>query len=240
MDEPMAVFALEDVKVAKQGKPVLDGITWEIGEGRITTLLGPSGSGKTSLLRLLNRLDDPTSGRIFYRDKPVISWDVCHLRREIGMVFQRPELFDGTVESNLLFGPTIHCMCVDIDEIISAVGLDRALLGQDVGTLSGGEAQRVSIGRALSVDPRVLLLDEPTSGLDPTATLQIEAVVKRLVTSLGLTSLFVTHDIEQAKRISDTAMLIIGGRKIEEGPMEDVLANPRDPRTLRFLRGELN
>jgi putative ABC transport system ATP-binding protein len=236
----MAVLTLEDVKVAKQGKPVLDGINWEINAGRITTLLGPSGSGKTSLLRLLNRLDDPTSGRILYKDQAIHSWDVRGLRREIGMVFQRPELFDGTVEANLLFGPTIHSMCVDVGEIMAAVGLDKAILGQDVRTLSGGQAQRVSIGRALAVGPRVLLLDEPTSGLDPTATFQIEAVVKRLVGTLGLTSVFVTHDIEQAKRIGDTAMLIIDGRMVEEGPMADLLARPQDPRTLRFVRGELN
>lgn len=236
----MAVFELEDVKVAKQGKPVLDAINWKIDGGRITTLLGPSGSGKTSLLRLLNRLDDPSSGVIFYKDQALSSWDILSLRREVGMVFQRPELFDGTVEANLLFGPTIHSMCIDIRDIMAAIGLDEAMLGQDVRTLSAGQAQRVSIGRALAVGPRVLLLDEPTSGLDPTATFQIEAVVKRLVSSLGLTSVFVTHDIEQAKRIGDTAMLIIDGRMVEEGPVADLLANPRDPRTLRFVRGELN
>lgn len=235
----MAVFALESVRVVKQSRPVLEAVTWSVEAGRTTTVLGPSGSGKTSLLRLLNRLDDPSAGRVLYKDQPIASWDIRDVRREVGMVFQRPELFDGTVESNLLFGPNLHGLCIEVADIMSLVGLDAGLLGQDASTLSVGQAQLVSIGRALAVDPQVLLLDEPTSGLDPTATSQIEAVVKRLVGSLGLTCVFVTHDIEQARRIGDRAMLIIEGRKVEEGPMAEVLSNPRDSRTLRFVRGEL-
>jgi putative ABC transport system ATP-binding protein len=235
----MPVFELEDVKVAKQGKPVLEGMTWRVEGGRITTVLGPSGSGKTSLLRLLNRLDDPSAGRVLYKDRPIETWDISSVRREVGMVFQRPELFEGTVESNLLYGPNLHGLCIEVAEIMSLIGLDAELLDQDASTLSAGQAQRVSIGRALAVGPQALLLDEPTSGLDPTATYRIEAVVRRLVESLDLTCVFVTHDIEQARRIGDTAMLIIDGMKVEEGPMAEVLSNPRDPRTLRFIRGEL-
>jgi putative ABC transport system ATP-binding protein len=235
----MPVFELEDVKVAKQGKPVLEGMTWRVEGGRITTVLGPSGSGKTSLLRLLNRLDDPSAGRVLYKDHPIETWDISSVRREVGMVFQRPELFEGTVESNLLYGPNLHGLCIEVAEIMSLIGLDAELLDQDASTLSAGQAQRVSIGRALAVGPQALLLDEPTSGLDPTATYRIEAVVRRLVESLDLTCVFVTHDIEQARRIGDTAMLIIDGMKVEEGPMAEVLSNPRDPRTLRFIRGEL-
>jgi putative ABC transport system ATP-binding protein len=130
-------------------------------------------------------------------------------------------------------------MPVDVEEVMTLVGLEKAMLKQDAGNLSGGEVQKVSIGRALSVGPKVLLLDEPTSGLDPTATLQIEALVKRLVKTLGLTCVFVTHHIEQAERMGDTAMLLIGGRKIEEGSMSSFLNHPRDPRTMKFIRGEL-
>jgi putative ABC transport system ATP-binding protein len=155
------------------------------------------------------------------------------------MVFQRPELFEGTIEDNLVFGPAMHGTCIDVGEVLELVSLPSSMLTQDVTTLSGGEAQKVSIGRALAVGPCALLLDEPTSGLDPTATFQIEALTKRLVESLGLTCVFVTHDVEQARRIGDSAILLIDGKKAEDGPMADVLTNPRDPRTLKFIRGEL-
>jgi putative ABC transport system ATP-binding protein len=214
-------------------------VDWCVAEGRISTILGPSGSGKTSLLRLLNRLDDPASGRVYYKDRLISSCDVCTLRREVGMAFQRPELFEGTVEDNLRFGPDIHDIPIDIAEVLALIGLEVDILGQDAKTLSGGEAQKVSIGRAISVGPRILLLDEPTSGLDPTATLQIESLVKRLVSSLGLTCIFVTHYIEQARRMGDNAILLIDGRKVEEGAMSHFLNHPQDPRTLKFLRGEL-
>ncbi|MFH1313860.1 MAG: ATP-binding cassette domain-containing protein [Candidatus Eisenbacteria bacterium] len=235
----MDVFRLEKVQVIKSGKPVLESLDWCVADGRTSTILGPSGSGKTSVLRLLNRLDDPASGRVLYKDKPISSWDVCALRREVGMVFQRPELFEGTVEANLRFGPALHDIHVDIGEVMSLVGLDAGMLEQDARSLSGGEAQKVSIGRAISVGPKVLLLDEPTSGLDPTACLQIEELVKRLVKTLGLTCIFVTHYIEQAKRMGDAAILLISGRKVEEGPMSDFLDHPQDARTLKFIRGEL-
>ena len=235
----MDTFRLEQVGVVRSGKPVLESLDWCVEDGRISTILGPSGSGKTSLLRLLNRLDDPASGRVFYKDRPVTTWDICTLRREVGMAFQRPELFEGTVEDNLRFAPAIHGTAVDIEEVMTLVGLEAAMLKQDTGNLSGGEIQKVSIGRALSVGPKVLLLDEPTTGLDPTATLQIEALVKRLVKTLGLTCVFVTHYIEQAKRMGDAAMLLIDGRKVEEGAMPNFLNHPKDPRTMKFIRGEL-
>ncbi len=235
----MDLFRLEHIGVTKSGKQVLGPVDWTVSEGRISTIMGPSGSGKTSLLRLLNRLEDPTLGSVFYKGAEITSWDIRRVRREVGMVFQRPELFEGTIEDNLLFGPNIHRMCVDVEEIIKLVGLAPSMLGQDVKTLSGGQAQKVSIGRALAVGPSSLLLDEPTSGLDPTSTLQIEALVSRLVESLGLTCIFVTHDIAQARRIGDSAVLLIDGKKVEEGPIEDVLTRPQDPRTMQFIRGEL-
>jgi ABC-type phosphate transport system ATPase subunit len=233
------IFKLEQVAITKSDKQVLGPVDWTVTEGRITTIMGPSGSGKTSLLRLLNRLDDPAAGRVSYKGEDIAQWDIRALRHEVGMVFQRPELFEGTIEDNLLFGPAMHGTCINIDEILELVGLPSSMSTQDVRTLSAGEAQKVSVGRALAVGPRTLLLDEPTSGLDPTATFQIEALTKRLVESPGLTCVFVTHDIEQARRIGDSAILLIDGRKVEDGPIADVLTKPSDPRTLKFIRGEL-
>jgi putative ABC transport system ATP-binding protein len=155
------------------------------------------------------------------------------------MVFQRPELFEGTVRDNILFGTELHGINIDLREILSLVALDQGMLDRNVGTLSGGQAQKVSIGRTIAVGPRVLLLDEPTSGLDPTATLQIESLVTRLVSALGLTCVFVTHLIDQARRIGDSAVILIDGKKVEEGPLEEVFANPKDRRTKKFMEGEL-
>ncbi len=235
----MDIFRLEDVHLTRGTTEVLKGVGWCVQEGRTSVILGPSGSGKTSLLRLLNRLDEPTSGRIYFRDAPIDSHDLPRLRKEVGMVFQRPELFDGTVRDNILFGAQIHNVGVDLGEILSLVALDHGMLDRDVATLSEGQAQKVSIGRAIAVGPRVLLLDEPTSGLDPTATLQIESLVKRLVGALGLTCVFVTHLIDQAGRIGDGAIILIDGKKVEEGPVTALLTRPKDPRTRRFMRGEL-
>jgi putative ABC transport system ATP-binding protein len=233
------VFNLEGVRVAKQGVEILRGIDWRVPEGRISIILGPSGSGKTSLLRLLNRLDEPTSGRIQYGGNAIDSYEVYRLRREVGMVFQRPELFEGTVRENLLFGSDLHKINVNTDNILSLVALENDMLDRDVSTLSGGQAQKVSIGRSVAVGPRVLLMDEPTSGLDPTATLQIETLVRRLVETLGLTCIFVTHLIEQARRVGDRAIVIMDGQKVEEGHIPDMLTSPRDSRTHKFIRGEL-
>jgi putative ABC transport system ATP-binding protein len=233
------VFRLEQVGQAKAGVSILKSLDWRIPKGGISTLLGPSGSGKTSLLRLLNRLDEPASGQIYYNDEAIPSLNIQSLRREVGMVFQRQELFEGTVEENILFGPSVHRIWIDVEDILELVGLDADLSGRDVSTLSGGQAQKVSIARALAVGPRVLLLDEPTSGLDPTSTLQTESLVKRLAATLGLTCVFVTHDIEQAKRVGDRAVLLIDGHKVEEGPISQILTHPKDSRTLRFMRGEL-
>jgi len=235
----LEIFKLSHITVIKDQTVVLGPVDWQIHEGRISVILGPSGSGKTSLLRLLNRLDDPTKGTILYNGEPIASYDVQQLRREVSMVFQRAELFPGTVRSNILWGTTIHRICVDPADIAEMVGLPTAMLDKDVSRLSGGEAQKVSIGRAIAVGPKVLLLDEPTSGLDPTSTLQIEELVRHLVKRLHLTCVFVTHDMEQARRVGDDAILLIDGKKVEEGSVDRLLNNPRDGRTLKFIRGQL-
>jgi putative ABC transport system ATP-binding protein len=235
----MSVFRLESVGLSRSGTRIFDDLNLGISARGITTLLGPSGSGKTSLLRLLNRLDEPDSGKIFYNDQPITSYDIQALRRDVGMVFQRQELFEGSVKDNILFGPGLHGLAVDPEEILDLVGLDCASRDKDVANLSGGQAQKVVIARALAVDPKVLLLDEPTANLDPTSTLQIEEVIMHLSRDLGLTCLFVTHNVDQAQRVGDSAFVLIDGQVVEEGPIGDILANPRDPRTLRFAKGEL-
>ncbi len=234
-----AVFHLSQVSMARNGKEILKNIDWTVPAGRVSIVLGPTGSGKTSLLRLLNRLDDPSSGEIRYMGAPLSSIDVRDLRVEVGMVLQQPFLFEGTVLDNILYGCRLHGMDVDPAEITALVGIDEAMLRQDVSTLSVGQSQKVSIARAVALRPRVLLLDEPTSGLDPTSTVQVEELVSGLVRALGLTCVFVTHRIEQARRLGHRGILIIDGSRVEEREIEDMLSSPADERTRRFLNGEL-
>lgn len=233
------VFELLDVSLAKDGKEILKGIDWKILPGQVSIVLGPTGSGKTSLLRLLNRLDDPTSGEVRYTNKPITSMRVADVRREVGMVLQQPFLFEGTVLDNILYGPRLHGVDADVGEVTSLVGIGDDMLDQDAATLSVGQSQKVSIARAVALRPRVLLLDEPTSGLDPTSTLQIESLLSGLVEALELTCVFVTHHIEQARRLGHRGILIIDGAKVEERGIEEMLSSPADDRTRRFINGEL-
>jgi putative ABC transport system ATP-binding protein len=233
------IFELRAVELERDGTRVIGPVDLKVGGCATFVIMGPSGSGKTSLLRLLNRLEDPSRGEVVYRGKSLESYDVELLRREVGMVFQRAELFEGTVEENLRFGPAIHGMEADVGELLRIVGLDESMLTRKVGTLSGGQAQRVSIGRSLAVKPQVLLLDEPTTGLDPTATHQVETAVRNLTREMEVTSVFVTHNVEQARRVGDRAVLLIDGRKVEEGSIDEILERPSDTRTALFIRGEL-
>ena len=188
-------------------------------------IAGPSGSGKTSLLRLLNRLDEPTSGTVFvegidYRDiKP------RDLRRKLGLVTQRPYLFPGTVAENLRFGPSQRgeVLAQDvIEQLLTQVGL-AGFAGREVANLSGGEAQRVSVARTLANSPVVLLLDEPTSALDEAAKRDVETAIQTVVRNHGLTCVVVTHDLAQAIRVAQRALLLESGRILRDGSVSEVL-----------------
>ena len=233
------VFELNKVSLSINGREILKSIDWVVPAGQVTIVLGPTGSGKTSLLRLLNRLYDASSGEIRYSGRPIRSVDVPVLRKEVSMVLQQPFLFEGTVLDNILYAPRLHGLDVDVSEVISLVGIDRGMLEQDAGTLSVGQSQKVSIARAVALRPRVLLLDEPTSGLDPTSTFQIESLLSELGKALDLTCVFVTHHIEQARRLGRRAILIIDGTRVEERNIEEMLSSPADERTRRFIDGEL-
>ena len=237
--ERQPVFELRDVSLAKNGKHILKGIHWKVASGEVSVLLGPTGSGKTSLLRLLNRLDDPTSGEVLYMGEPVSSVDVLDLRKQVGMVLQKPFLFEGSVLDNIVYGAQLHGIDVDVNRLRGLVGIPEGMLNQDVETLSAGQSQKVSIARALALKPKVLLLDEPTTGLDPTATLQVETLLNDLVRTLGVTCVFVTHYIDQARRLGHRGMLIVDGARVEEGEIREMLSSPSDERTRKFMNGEL-
>ncbi|MGA8308585.1 MAG: phosphate ABC transporter ATP-binding protein [Terriglobales bacterium] len=198
---------------------------FEVYSGEVLAIAGPSGSGKTSLLRLLNRLDEPTSGTVFVEGTDYRTIEPRELRRKLGMVTQRPYLFPGTVADNLRFGPAQRGQTLPpeaIEELLAQVGL-KGYAKRDVANLSGGEAQRVSVARTLANTPLVLLLDEPTSALDEAAKLEVETTIRKVVHDQGLTCVIVTHDLAQAARMAGRALLLESGRIVREGPVGEVL-----------------
>jgi putative ABC transport system ATP-binding protein len=212
------VLVLEDVSVVRGPVRVLDGVSASFGVGRCTAVAGPSGSGKSTLLRLLDRLEEPHSGRVLLHGQDLRSYDVLALRRRVGLLQQAPVLLGATVVEDLSVG-----RAVSADEalaLLARVGLDGLALDRPTASLSGGEAQRLCLARALAVGPEVLLLDEPTSALDAVAARAVERVVRSLVDD-GLTAVLVSHDLESARRLADDVVVLRGGRVVETGPARD-------------------
>jgi putative ABC transport system ATP-binding protein len=208
---------------------VLDGIDLEIPARRVTALVGPSGSGKTSLLRLLNRLEEPTAGEIRYGGRPLAGYPVRELRCRVGFIFQSPTLFPGTVRENLavaaeLAGRPPGEWESRMREALAAAELDVDLLERAGDRLSGGERQRVTIARALVASPEVLLMDEPTSALDPATADRLVETVCRMSRERGLTVVLVTHRHDEARRSSDATALLERGRVVAFGCTREVFA----------------
>jgi putative ABC transport system ATP-binding protein len=208
----VALFELEAVTVAGVLRPRLDNVSLALPGGGITVLEGPSGSGKSTLLRLLNRLEAPDGGSVRYLGDDLAERDVLAHRREVGMVFQAPVLFPGTVADNLAVAEPVD----PPEHLLERAGLPATFLAREAGTLSGGEAQRACLARALGTRPRVLLMDEPTSALDPAASLLIEQLARSLAAD-GVPIVLVSHDREQARRLGDRIIALDEGR-LATGP----------------------
>jgi putative ABC transport system ATP-binding protein len=207
------------------GKILVEDATFETEAGEVLALTGPSGAGKSSLLRLLNRLDEPTQGTVYLEGTDYREIPPRELRRQVGMVTQRPFLFPGSVADNLRFGPAQRGESppeAEVADLLVRVGLD-GYAGRNVTHLSGGEMQRVSVARTLANSPRVLLLDELTSALDEAAKRGIESLVRTIVRDQRLACVMVTHDIEQAARLADRALVLERGRILRAGPVREVL-----------------
>ena len=220
------MFELREVVAGPADAPILRGLTVDIPCRGITALAGPSGAGKSTLLRLLNRLDDPVSGVIMWDGRPIAEWDPRALRRRVAMVFQRPPLFDGTVFDNL------RVACPDLvspgaEAILARVGLSPTLLDRTATDLSGGEAQRMSIARALLTEPSVLLADEPTASLDGASRITIEQLARSIAED-GVPVVWVSHDTEQLRRIADHVLVLIDGDVAAFGTLSELDRHP-DP-----------
>ena len=201
-DHAPVLFELRDVSLTRGERRVLDSLDARIEPGA-TAIVGPSGAGKSTLLRLLNRLADPDGGTIAYRGRPLDSYDPLALRREVSLVPQLPALLPGTVESNLAYAARLAGKQLEAAECLRHAGLAAEFAERDVSRLSVGEQQRAMLARALAQQPGVLLLDEPTSALDSEARDAIEATLRRLRAELDLSLVLVTHDPEQARRLTD-------------------------------------
>ncbi|MBK6668455.1 MAG: phosphate ABC transporter ATP-binding protein [Actinobacteria bacterium] len=208
-----ALFEFAGVTVRFGDRVALDAVDLVLPQRRLIALVGASGSGKSTLLRLCNRLEVPTDGRIRFRGDDVAQLDPVQLRRRVGMVFQRPTPFDGSVLDNLrVADPTIDA--TSAVAWCARVGLSADVVEQTATTLSGGEAQRMCLARTLATRPQVVLMDEPTSALDHENALRIEDLARTLVDSDGISVIWVSHDRAQVERIADEAVEVASGRVI--------------------------
>lgn len=220
----MDLFEFDDVVVRFGDDVALDHVTASVPDGgAITCLLGASGSGKSTLLRLCNRLEVPASGTVRFRGRSLDDIDPLRLRRSVGMVFQRPTPFPGSVRDNFLVADP-QATEQAMRRVLDQVHLPLTFLEREADSLSGGEQQRGSLARTLITGPEVLLMDEPTSALDPTATRALEELGRELADD-GMPILWVTHDLDQADRIADRRIVLVGGRLADEHQVEHYLAS---------------
>lgn len=250
----MAAVELRRVSVWYGPAEALTDITLSIEAGRVLSLIGPSGCGKSTLLRVLNRMVDRVpgvriAGEARIHDVDILSpgVDLVALRRRVGMVFQRPPIFPMSIFDNVAYGLRLlgirdpHELRQTVEESLKQAALwdeVRGKLRRPALGLSGGQQQRLALARALAVKPEVLLMDEPTSALDPVSAARIEDLVVQL--KGRYTIVLVTHNLQQAARVSDYTAFLVGGRLIEMAETPVLFTTPRDRRTERYLTGQVD
>ncbi len=247
----MSIISTRNLELYYGAFHALKGIDIDIEEKEITALIGPSGCGKSTFLKTLNRMNDLIPGVLIigeakYRDTDIYAktTNVNLLRKSIGMVFQAPNPFPMTIYDNIAYGPRLHGnhSKASLDEIVES-SLRGAALWDEVKDrlkksalgLSGGQQQRLCIARALSVEPEILLMDEPTSALDPASTMRIEELMDDL--RKNYTVVIVTHNMQQAARISDKTAFFLIGELVEMGKTDDIFSIPKDKRTEDYITG---
>lgn len=237
---------------------VLDDVSLSVDAGEVLTIVGPSGTGKTTLLRLLAAFHPPDTGTVTWDGTDL--WGLSEerrlaIRRRMSMVFQEPSLFNAPVHQNAMYGNRVrrswrarlrtsvrglfgdNPLAESVRAALETVGMAEKA-DQNALSLSGGEAQRVAFARALAVDPEIILLDEPTSNLDPRNTAVLENAIRRAC-ERGVGAVVATHDMHQAERLSDRIAFLFEGEVVETGPPEQLFERPDDPRTQRFIDGDL-
>jgi len=227
-------------RIANQGgaKTIIDDFTYNFDTCRSYTVLGSSGAGKSSLLRLLNRLDEPSGGQVFYKGQDIREIAPPTLRCRVGYLFQTPYLFDGTVRDNIRFARQ-ELTDDETGELARQCKIKPDLLDQAVSNLSVGEKQRVALARLMATGPDIALLDEPTSALDPANTEAVENLISGLVKSCKLSVIMVTHDPNQALRMGGEALLLVDGRLAESGAIEQIINHPQTEDARRYVNREL-
>ncbi len=245
------ILQVKDLDLWYGAHQALHSVSMDIPEKSITAFIGPSGCGKSTFLKTLNRMNDlvpgvKITGEVRYRGEDIYApgTDVCRLRREIGMVFQKPNPFPMSIYDNIAYGPRTHGIRskARLDELVER-SLRGAAIWEEVKDrlkknalgLSGGQQQRLCIARALAVEPAVLLMDEPTSALDPISTSRIEELTMEL--KERYTIVIVTHNMQQAVRISDRTAFFLLGELVEYGATEQVFSAPAEKRTEDYITG---
>ena len=238
----MSYIRFENIVKSFGSNTVLKDINLEVEKGQLLTLLGPSGCGKSTLLRCLYGLETVTSGKVYLDDKDIT--DVNPKDRDIGMVFQQPNPFPMSIYDNIAYGPRIHGIKnkSKLDEIVEESLRGAAIfdevkdrLKKSALGLSGGQQQRLCIARALAVQPDVLLMDEPTSALDPISTLKVEELMEDL--KKKYTVVVVTHNMQQATRVSDETAFFLVGEVVEFDKTETIFSNPKNKKTEDYITG---
>ncbi len=243
-------FSIRNLNLYYGDFMALKNINLEVLENEITALIGPSGCGKSTFLKTLNRMNDLVDncrikGQVLMDNVDIYRMnDVMNLRKRVGMVFQKPNLFPMSIYDNIVYGPRTHGIHKrsELDEIVEK-SLTRAAIWDEVKdrlkrnalSLSGGQQQRICIARALAVNPEVILMDEPTSALDPISTAKIEDLAVEL--KKQYTIVMVTHNMQQAARISDKTAFFLQGELVESGKTLDIFNNPIDKRTEDYITG---
>lgn len=246
----MGIIETRNLNLFYGNSQALKNINMDINKNAVTALIGPSGCGKSTFLRTLNRMNDlidivKIDGEVVYEGKNIYTeYDVIELRKKIGMVFQKPNPFPMSIYDNIAYGPRIHGITnkEKLDELVEN-SLKGAALWDEVKDrlkksalgLSGGQQQRLCIARVLAVEPHVLLMDEPTSALDPISTAKVEELMDEL--KKKYTVVIVTHNMQQAGRISDYTAFFLNGEIVECSKTEDIFYKPKDKRTEDYITG---
>ncbi len=251
VERPQPIIQVEGLDFFYGESQALTDIDMEIERGRVTALIGHSGCGKSTFLRLLNRMNElipgtRVEGKVLFDGEDLYGQgvDPVQVRRRVGMVFQKPNPFPKSIYNNVAYGPRLHGMKdrSKMDELVER-SLKAAAIWEEVKDslhksalgLSGGQQQRLCIARAIAMEPEVLLMDEPTSALDPIATAHIEELIKEL--KQGYTVIIVTHNMQQAARVSDETAFFYMGRLIEMGPTEKMFTRPSKEQTEHYITG---